>query len=221
MQFLAVDDRLARFHRPAGNEDRRDVEAQGRHQHPRGDLVAVGNADQRIGAVGVDHVFDAVGDEFPRRQAVEHAGVAHGDAVVHRDRVEFLGHAAGRLDLARHQLPHVLEVDVARHELGEGIGDGDDRLAEIAIGHACGAPQGARAGHVAAVGGGLGTVGGHGGSLRNQGKQEINLKTAIHRRGRRGRGGKTRLMLSHPSGERIFYGKPLNSSASSASSAVQ
>ena len=65
-----------------------------------------------------------------------------------------LADAAGRGDLARHQLAEVLQVDVAGHELGEGVGDGDDRLAEVGVGHAGGAPQGAGAGHVAAVGGG-------------------------------------------------------------------
>ena len=76
----------------------------------------------RVGAVGVDHVLDAVGDQFARGQAVEHAVVAHGDAVVDRDGVEFLGDAAGLLDLARHQLAEVLQVHVARHELGERVG---------------------------------------------------------------------------------------------------
>ncbi|TXT32351.1 MAG: Uncharacterized protein FD131_343 [Rhodocyclaceae bacterium] len=84
--------------------------------------------------------------------------MAHGDAVVDGDGVEFLGNAAGCLDLARYQLPHVLEVHVARHELGEAVDHGDDRLAEVAILHAGSAPQGAGTGHVAAVGGGAGTV---------------------------------------------------------------
>ena len=115
----------------------------------------------RVGAVGVDHVLDAVGDQLARRQRIEHAAVAHGDAVIDRDGVEFLGHAARRLDLARHQLAQVLQVHVAGHELGEGVDNGDDRLAEVAVLHAGGAPQGAGAGHVAAVGGGAGTIGGH------------------------------------------------------------
>ena len=48
-------------------------------------------------------------------------------------------------------MPEVAQVDVARYELGEAVGDGDDRLAEVAVGHAGGAPEGARAGHVAAM----------------------------------------------------------------------
>jgi hypothetical protein len=44
-------------------------------------------------------------------------------------------------DLARDQLAQVLEVHVAGHELGEGVGHGDDRLAEVAVLHAGGAPQ--------------------------------------------------------------------------------
>ena len=83
----------------------------------------------------------AVGDELARGQAVEHAVMAHGDAVIDRDGVELLGDAAGLLDLARHQLAEILEVDVAGHELREGVRDRDDRLAEIAVLHAGGAPR--------------------------------------------------------------------------------
>ncbi len=162
--YLAVPLHLAGLHRPAGDEHGRDVEPQRRHQHARGDLVAVGDADHGVGAVGIDHVLDRVGDQFARGQRIQHAAVAHGDAVVDGDGVELLGHAAGRLDLARHQLAHVLQMHMARHELGEGIDHGDDGLAEVAVLHAGGAPQGAGAGHVAAVGGGAGTVGGHGNS---------------------------------------------------------
>ena len=153
---------LAGFHRTAGDEDDRDVEAHGGHQHPRGDLVTVGDAHQRIRTVGIHHVFDAVGDQVTRRQRIQHAVVAHGDAIIDRDGVEFLGDAAGLLDLARDQLPHVLEVDVARHELGEGVGNGDDRLLEVAIFHAGGAPQGASAGHVTTCGGRTGAILWHG-----------------------------------------------------------
>ena len=57
--------------------------------------------------------------------------MAHGDAVIYGNGVEFLGNAASTLDLARHQLAKVLQVNVPGHELGEGVGDGDDRLLEI------------------------------------------------------------------------------------------
>ena len=87
---------LAGFHRAARDEHRRDVEPHRRHQHAGRDLVAIADAHHRVGAMRVDHVFDAVGDEFARRQAVEHAAVAHGDAVVDGDGVEFLGDAARR-----------------------------------------------------------------------------------------------------------------------------
>src|SRR5690606_40877869 len=95
------------------------------YQHPRGDLVAVGDAHHGVGAVRVDHVLDAVGDELARGQRIQHAVVAHGDAVVHRDGVEFLGDPACGLDLARHQLAEILQVDVGGHELRERVGDGD------------------------------------------------------------------------------------------------
>src|SRR5690606_23970838 len=91
---------LARFHRTAGNEDHRNVQAQRGHQHARGDLVAVGNAYDGVGAVGIDHVLDGVGDDLAARQRIQHAVVAHGDAVIDSNGVEFLGHATGAFDFA-------------------------------------------------------------------------------------------------------------------------
>src|SRR4051794_15590733 len=88
--------------------------------------------------------------------------MTHGDAVVDRDGVEFLGDAAGLLDLARDELAEVLEMDVARHELGEGVAARDDRLAEVSVFQAGRAPEAARARHVAAVCGGAGAIGWHG-----------------------------------------------------------
>ena len=123
--------------------------------------------------MGVGHVFDAVGDDLAAGQRIEHAVVAHRDAVVDRDGVEFLGDAARRLDLARDELAEVLEMDVAGHELGEGIDDRDDRLAEIAVLHAGGAPKPARARHVAAVGGGAGAESGHGGGLWMETRRQV------------------------------------------------
>src|SRR5690606_19017411 len=123
------------------------------------------DAHQRVGAVGVGHVLHGVGDDFAAGQRIQHAVVAHGDAIVHGDGVEFLGHAAGLLDLAGDQLAHVLQMHVAGHELGDGVGGGDDRLLEVLVLHAGGAPRGAGAGHVAAVGGGFRAVIGHDGVL--------------------------------------------------------
>ena len=85
----AVDERRgAALHRAAGDEDGRDVQPQRGVQHPGRDLVAVGDADERVGAVRVDHVLDRVGDQVAGRQRVEHPAVAHRDAVVDGDRVE-------------------------------------------------------------------------------------------------------------------------------------
>ncbi len=163
--LLALQHDLAGFHRAAGDEDRRDVEAQRGHQHAGGDLVAVGDADHGVGAVRVDHVLDAVGDEFAARQRIEHAVMAHGDTVIDGDRVEFLGDAARRFDFARDELAEILQVDVAGHELRERVDHRNDRLAEIAILHARGAPKAARTGHVAAMGRGSRTISRHGSFL--------------------------------------------------------
>ncbi len=94
-----------------------------------------------VRAVRVDHVLHGVRNDVAGGQRVEHPVVAHGDTVVHGNRVEFLGHAAGFLDRGGHQVAHVLEVDVPGDELGEGVGDRDDRLTEVLAPHAGGPPQ--------------------------------------------------------------------------------
>lgn len=149
---------LAGFHRPAGNEDNRNVEPHGSVQHARGNLVAVGNTYQRICAMAVDHVFDRIGNHFARGQRIEHAIVTHGDTVIDRDGVEFLGDTTSLFHFSGNQLAEVLQMDVARHKLCEGVGDGDDRLAEVVVLHAGRAPKAARTSHVAAVSGCSGTI---------------------------------------------------------------
>src|ERR1700759_30873 len=84
--------------------------------------------------------------------------MAHGDTVIDGDGVEFLGDTTHAFDLSGDHLAKILEMDVTWDELGEGIGDGDDRLAEIRILHARRAPETTGAGHVAAVGGCAGTI---------------------------------------------------------------
>ena len=48
------------FHRTTRDEDRRDVQTHGGDEHTGGDLVAVRDTHQRIGAVSVDHVLDRI-----------------------------------------------------------------------------------------------------------------------------------------------------------------
>ena len=59
--------------------------------------------------------------------------------------------AARALDLPRHELAQILQVDVAGNKLRKGVGDGDDGLAEVAVLHPGGAPQRARSGHIASM----------------------------------------------------------------------
>ena len=90
--------------------------------------------------MGVNHVFDRIGDQLPRGQRVQHPAVAHRNTVIHRNRVEFFGDAASPFNLSRHQLAQILQVNMAGYKLGEGIGDSDDWLAKIALLDASGPP---------------------------------------------------------------------------------
>jgi len=81
--------------------------------------------------------------------------MTHGDSVIHSDGVELAAHASCLGNFHCHQLAHILEVNMPWHELGEGVGNGNDRLVEILILEASGAPQRAGTGHIATLGGGV------------------------------------------------------------------
>ena len=173
---------LARLHGTARDKHHRDVQPHGRHQHAGRDLVAIGDAHQRIGAVRVHHVLDRVGNDVAAGQGIQHAVVAHGDAVVHRNGVELLGHTTCFLDLAGHQLAQILQVHMAGDKLGERVGDGDDGFLKVAVFHASGSPKRAGTGHVASGGGCFRAVGGHG--KRDSGIEQRSQSAAFHYRPR-------------------------------------
>ncbi len=120
-------------HRAARDEDGRDVEADGRHQHPGGDLVAVGDADHPVEAVGREHRLHAVGDQLAGREGELHPLVPHRDPVVDADGVELEGDGAGGPDGRLHQGAELAEVDVAGDDVDVGVDDRDERLVPVVL----------------------------------------------------------------------------------------
>ena len=90
-------------------------------------------------------IFHSVGDDVTARQGVQHARVTHGNAVINSHRVELTWDAAGFLDSLGDQSSDLVQVHVAGQELVEGIGNGDNRLAEILTVHTRGTVEGASA----------------------------------------------------------------------------
>ena len=66
------------------------------------------------------------------------------------DGIEFGGEAAESLDAAFDILADLVQVDVPRHELREGVGNADDWPSELCFAHAVGAPEASGSGHAAA-----------------------------------------------------------------------
>ena len=149
---------FACFHRPTRDKDHWNIESHGGVEHARCDLVAIGNADHGVGTVRIDHVLNRVGNQVAGGQTVEHPVVAHGNTVIYGNGVEFLGDTARGFDLPRYQLPQILEVHMARHELGKGVHHGNDGFFEVAVLHTRCTPQRAGAGHVASSGRGAGSI---------------------------------------------------------------
>ena len=97
--------------------------------------------------MGVDHVFDAVCDDVAGRQGIEHAVMSHRDAVIDGDGVKLGREAAQALDFFLDDLAGLVQMHVPGNELGEGIGNSDDRLAELFFFHPVGKPKRAGSGH--------------------------------------------------------------------------
>ena len=135
------------FHRSAGHENGGDVQPHGGHQHTGRNLVAVADADHRIGLVGVYHIFYAVGNDIPRGEGVEHSVVSHGNAIIHGDGVEFGRKAAQFADFFLDQLPDFVQVGVAGNKLREGVDHGNDRLAHLVGLHSGRVPERPGSGH--------------------------------------------------------------------------
>ena len=140
----------AGFHRAARHEDGRDVEPHRGQHHARGNLVTVADTHERVRLVRVHHIFHAVRDNVTGRQGIQHPVVAHGNAIVHGDRVEFGREATQLLDLGLDNLAGIVKMSMTGNKLRKGIGDGDDRLAELAPLHPVRHPQRAGSGHPAA-----------------------------------------------------------------------
>ena len=139
---------LSGLHRAAADEDRRDVEAHAPPSACPGTILSqLGMQTMRVEAVGGDHRLHAVGDELAAGEGVLHAEVPHDDAVVHGDGVELEGDAARLAYRLLDDPPDLLQVGVAGHDVGVGVGDGDERLVEVRL-----AADHARAPEQAAVG---------------------------------------------------------------------
>ena len=152
MGYAIYNDRLSCLHWPTRDKDGGDIQAQGGIEHAGGDFIAVGDAYQGVGSVGIGHVLDGIGDDFAGGKRVQHAAMAHGNAIIDCDGVEFLGHSAGLTYGIGDNIADVFEVHVAGDELGIGVGDGHDRFTKVIfLGAGC-APQGPGARGLAADG---------------------------------------------------------------------
>ena len=129
------------FHGAAAHEDGRNVAPHGCHQHAGRDFIAVGNTDHSVEAMGFEHGFDGVGNDFPTGEGVFHSVVSHGDTVANTDGVENERNAASLPDAFLNELGNIIEMHMSRHDVHMGTDDGDEGFAEIFFIDAAGAEQ--------------------------------------------------------------------------------
>ena len=82
-------------HRTATDDDGRDIETAGSHEHGRYDFIAVRDEDQAVESMSRSYGFDGIADEFTAGQGKAHAAMPHGDAVADADGRKFNRCTAG------------------------------------------------------------------------------------------------------------------------------
>ena len=132
---------MACQHRTAGNQNGRNVQTSGSHQHAGNDLVAVRDEHQTVQLMGLCQRLYAVRDQLTACQRILHADVAHGDAVAYADSRNEHRRAACHADTGLNRVRDLIEVDVTRNDLGIRRNDTDDRLLDLLVGHTAGAQQ--------------------------------------------------------------------------------
>ena len=95
-----------------------------------GDFVAVGDTNQRIGAVGI-------GPYTPRYRQLNHGSaiehtVTHGDTIIHRNGVKFWQHHLPLQSRGQPTDPSLLGVR-DRVKLGKRVGNRDNRFVKVPI----------------------------------------------------------------------------------------
>jgi hypothetical protein len=113
-----------------------DVEAGEGHDGAGNGLVAAGEGDDGVEGVAAGDELDGVGDDFAADEGGLHAFGAHGDAVGDGDGVELHGRGAGLADAFLDAGGEAAQVEVAGADLDPGVGDADERLAQVLVGEA-------------------------------------------------------------------------------------
>ena len=118
---------------------------------PGNRLVAGDQRDDGVEAVAARDQLDRVGDHLAAHQRGLHALGAHRDPVADRDRVELHRRSAGRADAGADVVGQTAQVEVARHRVGPGVGDQNQRLFEVFVGQTDGFEVRTRCGPVASI----------------------------------------------------------------------
>ena len=123
-------------HGPAADDDGRQVEPGGSHQHTGDDLVAVGDEHQGVEGVGLGDDLHRIGDELAAGQGVLHARVVHGQPVADADGIALEGRATGHADAGFDRVGDLAQPDVAGDRFVIRVDHADEGLVYFPVGTA-------------------------------------------------------------------------------------
>ena len=128
-------------HRPAGDDDRRDVQARCCHQHAGHNLVTVRDEHERVKLVRLRERLDAVRNQLAAGQRVLHADVPHRNTVAHADCRHEDGRAARRAHTRLDGIGNLVQIDMAGDNLTVCGNHADDWALHLLVGQAAGTQQ--------------------------------------------------------------------------------
>ena len=124
---------FTRQHRSAGHNNRRNIDAQSRHNHCGNDFVAAADQYHAIQLLRIDHHFNGIGDDLAAGQHAAHTAVALSETITNGNRVDFKRNATSFANTILDQLTQPIQMNMARMHLIVGIDNADKRFCQFLI----------------------------------------------------------------------------------------
>ena len=96
----------------------------------------------------IAHIFNAICNDIPRRERIEHAAMTHSYSVIYCNGIELCRKASGLLYNTLNILTGLMQMHVARNKLCKGVYNSNYRFSHLASLHSVGKPKSPCSGHL-------------------------------------------------------------------------
>ena len=129
--FLALI--FSRHHRAAGDNNRRNIHPQSRHNHSWNNLIAAPYKHHSIQLMCPCITLDGIHNQLPAREYMAHAHMPLGEAIADRNCIYLKGYSTRLTHSIFHHLPQNILMHMARMHFIECVNHSDKRLGQLLI----------------------------------------------------------------------------------------